>query len=142
MVGQKFCKLLVLEQLQSRGGRRVWKCKCDCGAICEKTTWQLKHSQSCGCLQREQITKRVQKIYHRDRFGFLNVIRKDVTAKTASWVCLCFCGNEVTVRSTNLLSGKTKSCGCMAPGLRNESYYKDRPEMVNSLLKRKRDGHQ
>lgn len=31
----------------------------------------------------------------------------------AQWSCVCDCGNEITVRSKNLLSGNTKSCGCL-----------------------------
>lgn len=30
-----------------------------------------------------------------------------------AFVCRCACGNEVTVLASNLLSGATKSCGCM-----------------------------
>lgn len=29
------------------------------------------------------------------------------------WLCKCVCGNEKIVRSTELLKGDTKSCGCM-----------------------------
>lgn len=30
----------------------------------------------------------------------------------AHWVCLCQCGTKRTVAGHNLISGKTKSCGC------------------------------
>lgn len=30
------------------------------------------------------------------------------------WVCLCECGNEKTVSRSNLVSGHTKSCGCLS----------------------------
>ena len=33
------------------------------------------------------------------------------------WLCKCECGNEVTVRRTNLVTNHTKSCGC----IRNKS---------------------
>ena len=29
------------------------------------------------------------------------------------WQCLCSCGSTTTVKSTSLLRGKTKSCGCL-----------------------------
>ncbi|KKM60755.1 hypothetical protein LCGC14_1538640 [marine sediment metagenome] len=31
----------------------------------------------------------------------------------ASWECLCDCGNEVTIVTNQLTSGRTKSCGCL-----------------------------
>lgn len=31
----------------------------------------------------------------------------------ALWRCLCDCGNETVVKTNNLTSGKTKSCGCL-----------------------------
>lgn len=32
---------------------------------------------------------------------------------TSLWLCLCNCGKEKIIRSHNLLSGNTKSCGCL-----------------------------
>ena len=29
------------------------------------------------------------------------------------WHCICDCGNEVDIRSQDLRSGKTQSCGCL-----------------------------
>lgn len=48
------------------------------------------------------------------KFGRLTVIGMDdrCTRKTY-WVCQCECGNIKSVRSDGLLSGATKSCGCM-----------------------------
>lgn len=49
------------------------------------------------------------------RFGRFTVIEKVGVSKNcqALWLCLCDCGNKVTVRSGNLKSGNTKSCGCL-----------------------------
>ena len=49
------------------------------------------------------------------RFGRLTVLRKAEPGKgstNARWVCLCDCGNEVTVVSTVLRKGGSRSCGC------------------------------
>lgn len=49
------------------------------------------------------------------RFGRLLVLGRDETkAKDGHgrWMCQCDCGNTVSVRSNNLASGHTKSCGC------------------------------
>ena len=50
------------------------------------------------------------------RFGRLVVLYEDpIRAKAGGvqWVCQCDCGNKVTVRSSCLLQGYTKSCGCL-----------------------------
>lgn len=31
----------------------------------------------------------------------------------AYWLCLCMCGNELTLRSDILTTGNTTSCGCL-----------------------------
>lgn len=45
----------------------------------------------------------------------LRVVSRCKVAKghNAYWLCMCSCGNPTVVRSDNLLSGKTKSCGCL-----------------------------
>lgn len=47
------------------------------------------------------------------KFGKLTVIeRAENQGKYTCWLCKCECGTLITVRSTNLLTGNTKSCGC------------------------------
>ena len=50
-----------------------------------------------------------------DTYGKLTVLgpAEDVGGKTA-WRCRCGCGSEVTVKTSGLRSGKTRSCGCLA----------------------------
>jgi hypothetical protein len=53
-------------------------------------------------------------------FGKLRVLRrhsKNGNARQAKWECLCVCGNVRTVRSQNLTTGKTKSCGCLTKNI-------------------------
>ena len=48
------------------------------------------------------------------RFGRLTVIRRAETKNYRTrWVCRCDCGQEKTVTSRDLKSGKVKSCGCL-----------------------------
>ncbi len=49
------------------------------------------------------------------RFGRLVVVRRGDTSSDgkAMWVCLCDCGEVTEVRSYQLRSGITKSCGCL-----------------------------
>lgn len=47
-------------------------------------------------------------------FGKLKVVERGLNYRgCARWVCQCECGNETTVRSSCLLTEKTKSCGCL-----------------------------
>ncbi len=51
--------------------------------------------------------------------GRLTVISEAGSIKTsggsvkARWLCKCSCGNMIIIRAGSLLSGKTKSCGCL-----------------------------
>ena len=49
------------------------------------------------------------------RFGRLTVIERDFSQKwdKPRWRCQCDCGNQVTVRSSCLKNGTTRSCGCL-----------------------------
>lgn len=48
------------------------------------------------------------------RFGRLTVIERAGTKKGhATWLCICDCGKESTVKGSSLTSGMTRSCGCL-----------------------------
>jgi hypothetical protein len=49
------------------------------------------------------------------RFGRLTALRSEGPASCwqIRWVCRCDCGNEVSVFKNHLLSGQTRSCGCL-----------------------------
>lgn len=58
MTGQKFGRLLVLEQNGKDGrGEFLWKCLCDCGKIVSVRGNQIRSgkSVSCGCYNRELV---------------------------------------------------------------------------------------
>lgn len=47
-------------------------------------------------------------------FGKLTAIRRvDNRGRRTRWLCQCECGNETIVRTHNLRSGHTQSCGCL-----------------------------
>ncbi len=49
-----------------------------------------------------------------ERFGKLVVInRAENKRRDALWLCKCDCGKFITVKTFNLNSGLTKSCGCL-----------------------------
>lgn len=64
LTGQRFNRLTVLGLgKRNSNGQIQWKCKCDCGNIVFATTTYLKtgHTKSCGCLNKEEASKRLKK---------------------------------------------------------------------------------
>ncbi len=52
-----------------------------------------------------------------NRYGRLMVVgraEKNGTNGQTRWICLCDCGNRTIVHKSNLTSGDTRSCGCLA----------------------------
>jgi hypothetical protein len=48
------------------------------------------------------------------KFNNLTVIERDTTHNNRPyWLCLCDCGNKISVRADLLKSGNTKACGCL-----------------------------
>ena len=49
------------------------------------------------------------------KFGRLLVVKEAGRAKegAAKWLCLCDCGTQVVIRGRALMSGNTRSCGCL-----------------------------
>lgn len=67
-------------------------------------------------------------------FGRLTVIKRAPNYKAGAtrWVCKCSCGKEIITYGSNLRTGKTKSCGCLAIDTRKKTPYKH--GMANSRL--------
>lgn len=64
------------------------------------------------------------------QFGYLKVLYptdKRIQYKVV-WRCRCICGNECDVLSTNLTTGRTKSCGCQQYKMIAEHYREKAPK--------------
>ena len=60
LTGQRFGRLTVIREYgRSKDGQIMWLCRCDCGGEVVVTSNHLcsGHTKSCGCLQRERVTK-------------------------------------------------------------------------------------
>ena len=57
--GQRFGRLVIVGELEPSGKIRRFHCLCDCGTFSTPLLNALRsgHTQSCGCLQHESITK-------------------------------------------------------------------------------------
>jgi len=130
--GQRVGRLVIIQPTEKRmRGHIAWECKCDCGNTVYLPTDVLRsgHTRSCGCLLKDNSQKIKDLVGQ--RFGRLVVIKNmgETANGKAVWECLCDCGNITKVRSTSLLSGGTRSCGC----LRNEAYKENNEKLTESL---------
>lgn len=63
-------------------------------------------------------------------FGRLTVIKRvdDIVSqngnKAAAYLCECECGNTTTVRGSELVSGSTRSCGCLRKEMMSKKQFK------------------
>lgn len=122
LTGQKFGRFSVIERVQNNNdGHAMWKCICDCGneRIVMGKSLRNGHTKSCGCLNKEITSDKSVINRVGERFGRLVVISRaeDYIApngkKHIRWKCLCDCGKVTDVDVCQLVSGKTKSCGCL-----------------------------
>ena len=117
LTGQRFGKLTVLRRAENDNtGKAQWTCRCDCGRLCVVRAYKLKNGQtrSCGCerkggYNRRDLTGR--------RFGRLTALCPAEKSGQAGgglvWRCRCDCGAEAEVSAARLVSGRTRSCGCL-----------------------------
>lgn len=125
LTGKKFGRLLVLGRVKppehvKRKELPYWGCLCDCGVYKVILGDSLRNggSISCGCFQKENISKKNFIDLAGKRFGKLTVIKRvpkpeHIAGKEVHWLCKCDCGSESIVRRSSLTSGATSSCGCI-----------------------------
>lgn len=112
MIGKKFGMLTVIEKMQERtiNGSIQWKCKCDCGNECIRSTVGLHRKdriQNCGCYNK---TTNLDLSIIGEKFNKLTVL--EYVGKSM-YKCKCECGNEKIIRRDSLTTGNTTSCGCI-----------------------------
>lgn len=127
LTGQRFGKLIVLRKSEEKGkqGNTSWDCVCDCGNHTKVITSLLKNgnTKSCCCKRNIDLTGQ--------RFGKLIVLRKSGKNRHyhTIWDCVCDCGNSTKVKTSNLNSGNTKSCGCLTLEMIGDKHPKYNPNI-------------
>lgn len=63
LLGQRFGKLIVIQQVDSKNNRAQWLCKCDCGntKIVSSTNLIEHRVQSCGCINYSLGERNIEK---------------------------------------------------------------------------------
>lgn len=110
--GMKFGDLIVLERVfgykgKNRSARFLCKCICGNTVIVRSNALKSGNTTSCGCKHFNDLRGK--------RFDRLVVIERAENAKCGRtrWRCICDCGKEKTIIADSLISGKTRSCGCL-----------------------------
>lgn len=117
LTGKKFGRLTVLsEDARNKNGRRTYLCSCECGNTKVINGDSMRHgrTKSCGCLNKEVISRKRHKDLTGMRFNDLTVISLYGYDKNGDqlWNCICVCGNKTISLAGNLRGEKSKSCGC------------------------------
>jgi hypothetical protein len=106
-----------LSERKDSKGRVYWDCICSCGKARTVITWSLTSgkTKSCGCFQKDVVKSADhRKNIAGQRFGKLIATEYSRTINSkVYWICRCDCGKTKEVMGSSLLSGRTKSCGCM-----------------------------
>lgn len=130
LTGKKINHLTVIKREEdhvtiSGNVKDMWLVQCDCGSpprIVSGGDLRSGHTKSCGCIKLRQSNLMKTKIdISNQRFGRLKIIKRadyDYIYSNGKhdmvWIADCYCGNNnVHVRYSHLMSGNTRSCGCL-----------------------------
>lgn len=115
--GQIFGRLTAIADVgKTASGHTRWLFRCECGNV---KTARIDHvltgrTQACGCLRLERSIasnrRRGMAINPGDRFNRLVAIS---IAEPIGWNWQCDCGKIITTAVERVVTGHTKSCGCL-----------------------------
>lgn len=96
----------------------MWLCRCDCGVEKRIAVASLNRgaTTSCGCRNREIVSKLLTKEIAGQCFGRLVVIKTLGQRNKSGQIlceCLCKCGRTHITDSCSLRAGRVQSCGCL-----------------------------
>lgn len=116
LTGQKFNMLTVLNYMHTdQHNKAHWLCECDCGQLKIISAAELRNGQkSCGCVRGKPLDLVGEK------FGRWTVLERAENDKHGKkrFLCECMCGSQKIVDGSSLRQGLSKSCGCLAPDLK------------------------
>ena len=128
ITNQKFGFLTALYPTKLNN-RFAWHCKCDCGKEIDVDSNNLRtgKTKSCGCKTKELISKKMSKNLVGQRFGYLTVLEatNERSGGSIIWKCICDCGKECYIPTSNLSRKHTQSCGCKTAALIGEALHLD-----------------
>ena len=116
LTGQKFNKLTAISY-DKHSRKWWWLCECGNKKLIKSGDVKNGKTKSCGCHNKGSRDYRIKSIVGQ-KFGMLTVVKYAYTKNFSTyWECICDCGTPKIISKPNLLSGKTKSCGCLTKEL-------------------------
>lgn len=89
----------------------MWNCRCrKCGAVVRRARrYIVAGAARCDC------QRKIRKDLSGKRFGRLTVVIGPAPLRggESSWIVRCRCGNEKELLRSYLVTGDTRSCGCL-----------------------------
>lgn len=130
---KKFGDWIVLSKSSKE---KYWTCRCKCGYIKDVYYANLLNGNSKNCINcgMKRRRKNVEDKRIGKKFGRLTVIKMDPSKKDF-YFCKCECGNIKSISYRQLLSGRTKSCGCLKKEVSRESGVKHKKNLEDTHLK-------
>lgn len=151
ITGMRSGRLVAVRPTNKRRGNRgvIWECRCECGRTHYTMAYRIinKSVKSCGCRHIEQAKKAAFKL------GLLK--KKDITGQVFGkltalectgkkkysdyiWKLRCDCGKTINRPICQVLSGGTRSCGCLVTDIHSLKIEGRRFGRLTALT---RDGH-
>nr|DAU82992.1 MAG TPA: hypothetical protein [Caudoviricetes sp.] len=140
LVGKKFGKLLVAEEVEKVKGQRMFKCICDCGneIITRGESLVSGNTKSCGCSRGEYVSNANKVDIAGQKFGKLTAIKRlNKQTKKSEWIwqCKCDCGNYTEATVELLRKGEKIQCEeCFDKYLRSEGIEKAKKSMYENTV--------
>lgn len=120
LIGDKYGKLTVMQEVAQKGKERQFICQCDCGesTVTSMSALRCGNTSSCGCIKSASLSTLNSEDLTNLKFGRLKVLRKSNKKNEKNpyiiyWEVKCECGKEKTVLGQSLKNGTTRSCGCL-----------------------------
>ena len=120
--GNRFGKLIVLQMKYPdrllKNNRTQAICQCDCGEVITKDIDKLIRNlkegyiSSCGCRRKEYAQEQTIDVVGK-KYGRLTPLYYVSQGSRLKAMCQCDCGKTKIVAKADLLSGSSKSCGCL-----------------------------
>jgi len=141
LTNQRFGRLTVIKRIGTAYTKPLWECVCDCTPpepVIISQALTSGNTISCGCYRSEYLHNNYNDITG-NQYGRLTVLgfSKERIRDCVSWDCQCICGNKLTLPTSALISGNTKSCGCIHDDILRSWTGKNHPNWKgNQSLKR------